>query len=279
MAALDYSRLASLYDALVSERADLEFFLNAAREAGAPVAEFMAGTGRLAVPLSEAGIDITCVDSSPEMLRVLEGKVAAKGLRPVIVCEDVTRVSLGSRFGLVFIAFHSFEELLTEKDQRACLDAARRHLRPEGRFIVTLHDIPTRRATVGPGKGGGRRFVDPISGREIVLTLETVYDGATGIVQGTESFSYGGDPAPFLSIPLRFRLVRASLFRQLAREAGFLVDSVHADFTDTEYREGRSQTAVWTLRPQGPASGAGPRPETRHSDRKTARGQRRRHGP
>lgn len=248
MPALDYSRLASLYDAMVTERADLDFFLDAARQADGPVAEFMAGTGRLAVPLAEAGVDITCVDSSCEMLQILDEKLVAKGLRARTVCEDVRRVNIGSQFSLVFIAFHSFEELVADADQRACLDTVRRHLRADGRFICTLHDIPSRLATVGPGKPGRRQFLDPRSGRQVTLSLETEYDSRTDIMQGSESFSYVGESVPFLHVPLRFRLVRADAFRQLAEDAHFVVESVRAGFTGAEYREGQSPTAVWTLR-------------------------------
>ena len=37
-------------------------------------------------------------------------------------------------------------------------------------------------------------------------------------------------------------------FSRLAEEAGFMVESVRADFTATEYSEGQCRTAVWTLR-------------------------------
>lgn len=249
MPALDYSRVAPLYDAMVTDCGDGQFFLDAARAAAGPVAEFMAGTGRLAVPLAEAGIDLTCVDSSPEMLRLLDAKLATRRLRATLVCDDVTRLNIEDRFRLVFIAFHSFEELVEDADQRACLDTVRRHLRADGRFICTLHDIQSRLATVGPGRGGRRQFPDPRSQRLISVSLDTEYDGQTGIVHGSESFTYVGDRAPFLEVPLRFRLVTPDWFRQIAEDTGFFVESVGADFTALEYREGQARTAVWTLRP------------------------------
>ncbi len=250
MPALDYSRLASFYDAMVTDRGDLPFFLRAARAADGPVAELMAGTGRLAVPLVESGIDMTCVDSSPEMLGILSDKLAAKGLRARVVCDDVTLMNIEDRFRLVFIAFHSFEELLEDADERACLDTARRHLGENGRFICTLHDIATRLAAVGPGKGGRWQFPDLRSQRQIALSLETEYDSHAGVVHGVESFTYLGDKDPFLEVPLRFRLVRPDTFLRMVQDAGFVVESVGADFTSEEYREGQATTAVWTLRPR-----------------------------
>lgn len=250
MAALDYSQLAALYDTMVTDGSDVAFFLNAARAAAGPVAELMAGTGRLAVPLAEAGIDITCVDSSPEMLQVLKNKLDAHGLRAKVVCDDVTHMNLPDRFALIFIAFHSFEELIDTAEQGACLAAIRRHLTAEGQLICTLHDIESRLSSVGPGQGGRWQFSHPVSQRPLALSLDTEYDTDTGIVHGSESFTYIGEPSPFLQLPLRFRLTPPETFRQLAESAGFVVGSILADYTAEQYRSGNARTAIWTLRAQ-----------------------------
>jgi len=84
----------------------------------------------------------------------------------------------------------------------------------------------------------------------VTLSLETEYDDTTGVVQGEEALSFANDDVPFLRLPLRFRLIRPEAFSRLADEAGFIVKSVRADFTTTEYREGQCRTAVWTLCPR-----------------------------
>jgi SAM-dependent methyltransferase len=246
MTAIDYSKLAGLYDALVTDTSDVEFFLACARRAGGPVAELMAGTGRLAIPLLEAGIDLTCVDSSPEMLEVLRAKASDRGLQARIVGADVTTLDLPLTFAAIFIAFHSFEELITTAAQRACLAAVRRHLVPKGLFVCTLHDVAVR-LTAGPG-AATHRFRDPRSGRDVVLSLDTRHDPASGVVAGTESFTCAGEDSPFLSVPLRFRLTTAEAFRALAVAAGFDVEAVLEGYTGRDYRPGESRTAVWMLR-------------------------------
>jgi hypothetical protein len=52
--AVDYSKFAALYDALVTDASDVEFFVRAAREARGPILELMAGTGR-----ARAGLEVT----------------------------------------------------------------------------------------------------------------------------------------------------------------------------------------------------------------------------
>ena len=56
--ALDYDALARYYDALVTSDHDVSFFERMCREASGPVAELMAGTGRVALPLVAAGIEL-----------------------------------------------------------------------------------------------------------------------------------------------------------------------------------------------------------------------------
>jgi len=128
MPAVNYEELARFYDALVTDDSDLPYFRDLARQADGPVAEFMAGSGRLSVPIAEDGIDLTCVDSSQEMLSLLREKLVARGARARVVCGDVTRVELGTQFTLIFIAFHSFEELASDTERQACLENVLRHL-------------------------------------------------------------------------------------------------------------------------------------------------------
>jgi SAM-dependent methyltransferase len=250
MPAVNYDELARFYDALVTDRSDIPYFRDLARRARGPVAEFMAGSGRVSVPIAEDGVDLTCVDSSRAMLERLRKKLVARGTQAKLVWGDVTSVDLGTRFVLIFIAFHSFEELASDSERRACLENVLRHLHPAGRFVCTTHDIPTRLRGVGPGKGGMWRFTDPESHRGLTLSLETTCDEETGVVQGEEALSFDNDDEPFLRLPVRFRLIRPDAFTRLAHDAGFIVESVRADYTAAKYAEGQCRTAVWTLCPE-----------------------------
>ena len=77
---IDYSRLAEIYDIYVRSTQDIPFFLRETKKTDGSVLELMAGTGRLSLPLLAAGVDLTCVDRSPEMLVILRKKLAARGI-------------------------------------------------------------------------------------------------------------------------------------------------------------------------------------------------------
>jgi hypothetical protein len=135
------------------------------------------------------------------------------------------------RLALVFIAFHSFEELVDDADRRACLDVVRRHLAPGGTAIVTLHDAALARAAVGERRHELRVAT---SGRTMTLALETALDPATGIVSGTESFARDREPRPFLELPLRFRLASIAEFRRATTVSGLEVVSILQGFSGRE---------------------------------------------
>src|SRR4051812_49356946 len=67
---------ASDYDALFGDRDDLDLVARCLRElaAGGPVLEFGIGTGRIALPLAEMGVEVHGIEASEEMVAVLRAK-------------------------------------------------------------------------------------------------------------------------------------------------------------------------------------------------------------
>lgn len=70
---------ADVYDAMHpgSLSGDVEWYRRKAVESGGPVLELGAGTGRVSIPIAEAGVNVTAVDLDPGMLGKLTQKVAA----------------------------------------------------------------------------------------------------------------------------------------------------------------------------------------------------------
>src|SRR5512136_1735449 len=73
----EYMSIAELYDHVVPyrERADVGFFVEAAKGSGGPVLEVGCGTGRVLIPTARAGVEITGLDLSPHMLEVCRRKL------------------------------------------------------------------------------------------------------------------------------------------------------------------------------------------------------------
>jgi len=64
MQQIDYDSIAETYDLYTTADYDIPFFLSETARTNGTVLELTAGTGRLSLPLAEAGVRLTCVDSS-----------------------------------------------------------------------------------------------------------------------------------------------------------------------------------------------------------------------
>ncbi len=92
---------------------DIAFFVDEAKKCPGKVLELMAGTGRVSLPLIEAGVDLTCTDISAELLAILCDKLTSKGLHADVHQADVCDFGLGKQFDLVIIPFSSFAHIVS----------------------------------------------------------------------------------------------------------------------------------------------------------------------
>jgi hypothetical protein len=102
------------------------------------VLEVMAGSGRLLVPLLEAGFEVHGVDSSEAMLASCEKRIANGGRTAQLYRQNVTMLNLPTRYAAAFIAAGSF---LLLADPIAALDALlriRAHLIDPGLLLLDL---------------------------------------------------------------------------------------------------------------------------------------------
>lgn len=139
--------IAEFYDATLvyQERKDIEFYVAEARAAGGPVLELGCGTGRVLLPTARAGVEITGLDASLNMLArcrtKLDAEPEAVRARVTLVHGDLVDFDLGRRFSLITIPFRPFQHLLTVEQQLGCLRATRRHLAPSGRLIFDVFHV------------------------------------------------------------------------------------------------------------------------------------------
>ncbi len=109
--------------------------------------EMSIGTGRVAVPLSEAGVEVAGIELCQPMIDQLRTKASAEVI-PVVLGDMTTACAVGS-FSLVFFVFNGISNVLTQDRQIAVFENAARHLEPGGRFVIELW-VPGLR-TLPPG--------------------------------------------------------------------------------------------------------------------------------
>ena len=96
--------------------------------------EFAVGTGRLALPLAEAGVAVHGIDFSEPMLDELRRKPGAELV--ALVNGDMTTTQACTDASLVYLVFNTIMNLRTQELQVACFRNAARHLAAGGFFLV-----------------------------------------------------------------------------------------------------------------------------------------------
>jgi SAM-dependent methyltransferase len=226
----EYDLLADLYDLEYSHDYDLPFWLSLADRQGDPIVEWGAGTGRLAVPLAEAGFDVTAVELSGRMVE--RGREKSEVV--AWVHGDMRRAELGRRYALAICAFNSFLCLLSVDDVLAFLRNARERLEPGGMLGIEVSAFSPEELVDSPDKPGlqqdftrerpdGRldRFsVSRYDAASQLLAMRLFYElyGASGVLEERRAHD------------LTIRVTWHDELGLMLRLAGFEVETVYGGF-------------------------------------------------
>jgi SAM-dependent methyltransferase len=136
-----YDRIAAFYDPWSkSVTEDVGFYVEQALASGGPVVELAVGTGRIAVPIAEAGVSVIGVDSSPEMLRVARAAAESAEVSGLVDLRlgDLREPPVSERVPLVICPFRSLLHMETEEEKRRAARAAGGLLEADGRFVFDV---------------------------------------------------------------------------------------------------------------------------------------------
>ena len=121
---------------------DRGFYVDMGRLSGGPVLELGVGTGRLAIALADAGLEVVGVDRMAPMLERARERIAKKARRIreriELVEGDLRDVRLGRRFPLVIAPFNVLQHVYGREDVERALATVREHLAVDGRFIFDV---------------------------------------------------------------------------------------------------------------------------------------------
>jgi SAM-dependent methyltransferase len=130
---------------------DIEYYRERLKQCSGRILEAMAGSGRVLIPLLEAGLAVDGVDASTEMLASCRRRCEERGLETNLYEAPLQELSLPHKYGAIIVPGGSF--LLIEQREES-LEALRRlyeHLVPGGRLILDLFlpDPPFETGKVG----------------------------------------------------------------------------------------------------------------------------------
>jgi SAM-dependent methyltransferase len=129
-------RIASIYDELIEGKFDTEGAVSFLAELAGPgpALELGIGTGRVALPLAERGVDVHGIDASEAMVEKLRSKPG--GDRIPITLKDFATVDVEGAFSVVFVVFNTFFALVNQEDQVRCFGGVSERLTPDGVFVL-----------------------------------------------------------------------------------------------------------------------------------------------
>ena len=178
---------------------------------GGRALELGVGTGRVAIPLAAAGVEVHGIDASPSMV----GRMRAKpgGERVSVTVGDFADVDADGEFSLVFVVFNTFFMLPTQDEQLRCFRNAAARLAPGGVFVLEVFFPDLTRYEAG-------QVVRTISVADDEVILEvSQHDGARQHVT-SQRVVLGGAGGGVRLFPIQIRYAWPTELDLMARLAG-----------------------------------------------------------
>ena len=131
-----------VYGHLLTEensQAEADFVIRALDlEPGDRVLDLCCGTGRHAVPLAMAGLEVTGLDMSEEYLAQARSAAREAGVKVRFVQGDMREIPFRGEFDAVVNMFTAFGYFDDDADDQRVIDGAAAALRPGGRLLLDL---------------------------------------------------------------------------------------------------------------------------------------------
>jgi SAM-dependent methyltransferase len=109
--------------------------------------ELGVGTGRIALPLAQRGVQVHGIDLSESMVARLRAKPGGEDIGVTI--GDFATTSVEGEFSLAYLVFNTIGNLTTQEAQVACFRNVAAHLEPGGSFVIEVMVPQLRRVPPG----------------------------------------------------------------------------------------------------------------------------------
>jgi len=255
--------IARLYDLDLSEDAgDVELHVALARRTGGPVVELAVGTGRIAVPLAEAGYDVVGVDIDRGMLDRARTRIASAGpeiaSRIRLVEADLLdsdgheAVTSAGPFQLAILGLNSILLLANAAAQRRALATMARLVAPGGLLVVDAWQPSPADLVAFDGRISLEWLrTDRETGREVTKQLAAWYEHLHRTVTLTTIFDEGTPGTP----PARWvrqdalRLISADELIGFADAAGLEIERLAGDYDLRPLEPGSDRVVLVARKP------------------------------
>jgi len=232
------------YDAMHGKLVqDIEFYKNILMQSGGPVLELACGTGRLSIPLTDAGYQVTGIDNSKSMLEHARKK-APSSLK--FLSADMRDFQLNRNFKTILLAFNSLCHLHELSDIENCFRCVRKHLDQDGLFVLHVFNPDLKLLNRAPNeRREASRYRDPVSENEVIVTERSEYDRAKQLNNIYWHFQIGNREFDTL---LRMRIFFPKELEALLSFCGFAVQEKFGDFDQSPMTSDSPQQILFSTK-------------------------------
>lgn len=117
---------------------DIEYYLERIQSCQGRILEAAVGSGRMLIPLLEAGFTVDGIDYSAEMLASCQKRCEERNLKPELYKGELQNFSLPHKYDAIIIPTGSFCLIEDRQDSISALQCFYDHLAPGGRLILDL---------------------------------------------------------------------------------------------------------------------------------------------
>lgn len=244
-----YANVARYYDlthtALVE---DIPYLLGLAAETGGPILELGCGSGRLLLPLLQAGHAVVGVDNSAEMLTMAQNKLAhlpaELAARAQLVAGDMRNLRLtdaaAGPFGLIVLPYNTAMHL-SPGDLVQTLAGCKRYLAGNGRFLIDVSNPFTVAATPNDRMVTLENVLtDPETGDTVLQFASNWLDDVAQILHVTwlyDTTPVAGGPVSRTVAQFAYHYLFPHQWQMILADAGLNVQKMLGDYHKIPFME------------------------------------------
>ncbi|WII35211.1 class I SAM-dependent methyltransferase [Paenibacillus thiaminolyticus] len=117
---------------------DIEYYLDRLQSCSGRILEAAVGSGRMLIPLLEAGLVVDGIDYSPAMLASCQKRCEERNVKPMLYEGELQNFALPHKYDAIIIPTGSFCLIDNREDSINALKCFYEHLNPGGRVIIDL---------------------------------------------------------------------------------------------------------------------------------------------
>lgn len=247
-----YSTVARFYDAENADKTDdIAFYLELAEDHSDPILDIGCGSGRVVLPLAQAGYRVHGIDNNQAMLQRAQDRVGSQADRYASLTlhegDILTSALPDVKFGLVLLTYNMLMHFHQQTQQLNLLRRLHEATANDGLLVIDLPNAGEMFAT--PDSDAltlERTFVEPETGHMVMQQAVTTLDRATQFMRVqwvydeiTDDGSVRRTVAPTL-----FRYFFPYEVQLLLKLTGWRVEQLYGDVDGSPFEDGCPRMVV-----------------------------------